>query len=216
MRQATARKRGRPPKLSAEQILDAAEALPLREVSMRTVAQRLGAPPSSLYHHFPTRDALVMALAGRMFEQAKLPVFERNHWERWLVTVAGMLHDICVEIGFARFADMTSLTRQAVAAFSEPVLGHLEEIDIDDGQKAILWSAIINLAIGCALQTSLHLERTEEVEASKQQLLLDKDFRESFPRMTALLISGDFDNWRPMLEKQISMLCAGLKQSGRS
>ncbi|GAA5500776.1 hypothetical protein Dxin01_00501 [Deinococcus xinjiangensis] len=58
-----------PAKLSAEPILDAAQQLleteGLDALSMRSLAQRLGVRPSSLYRHFESREVLLRALGDR-------------------------------------------------------------------------------------------------------------------------------------------------------
>lgn len=48
----------------------------LQGSSMRDIAGRIGIAQSSLYNHFPTRDALVMAVMERNFEALDLPAAE--------------------------------------------------------------------------------------------------------------------------------------------
>ncbi|MEZ0051645.1 AcrR family transcriptional regulator [Mycobacterium sp. MAA66] len=71
-------KRRRAPRGSGEQlgdeILDAATELLMetghaKEVSIRSVAQRVGVTPPSIYLHFADKDALLDAVCGRYFEQ---------------------------------------------------------------------------------------------------------------------------------------------------
>lgn len=71
-------KRRRAPRGSGErlrdEILDAATELLLqtgnaKEVSIRSVAQRVGVTPPSIYLHFADKDALLDAVCGRYFEQ---------------------------------------------------------------------------------------------------------------------------------------------------
>ncbi|ABF43429.1 transcriptional regulator, TetR family [Candidatus Koribacter versatilis Ellin345] len=46
-------------------------------VSMRRVAKAVGITPMAIYHHYPTREALLQAVTGREFE--RLGAFMRAH-----------------------------------------------------------------------------------------------------------------------------------------
>lgn len=76
-------RRGRPSRLSRELIL--AEALvvltetPLNEFSLSLVAKRVGATVMSLYTYFPSRDALLLALAEDVFRRFEAPA-PAEHW----------------------------------------------------------------------------------------------------------------------------------------
>ncbi len=63
--------RGRPPKLSATQIIEAARdvltELPAEAFALGRVAERLGAPVTSLYNYFPNRFTLLAAVAETLF-----------------------------------------------------------------------------------------------------------------------------------------------------
>jgi AcrR family transcriptional regulator len=84
---APARGRGRPRRLAREDVLDAAEdllgAAGVGAISMRSVADRLGCPPMTLYSAFPSKRDLLDALAERLlgrhdaFPDPTLPLPER-------------------------------------------------------------------------------------------------------------------------------------------
>jgi AcrR family transcriptional regulator len=68
----TAPRRGRPPRASREQIIDAAVAL-LREapddpLTMARVGNAVGLTPMALYRHFKDRDELMDEVVGRIGE----------------------------------------------------------------------------------------------------------------------------------------------------
>ncbi len=67
----------RRPALSRKMIIAAAAAVADREgvtaVSMRSVAKELGVEAMSLYHHVPSKDALLDDLADWVFERIELP-----------------------------------------------------------------------------------------------------------------------------------------------
>jgi TetR/AcrR family tetracycline transcriptional repressor len=66
----SARGRGRPPRLSREQILDAAvsliQAAPSENLTIRRVAAAVGATPMSLYRYFAGHEELLHAVAERV------------------------------------------------------------------------------------------------------------------------------------------------------
>ncbi len=80
----TAKRRGRPPKLSREQVLDAALRLLRRHgqggVTMRAVAEALGVAPMSLYTHVRDKADLLVGVAGCALESLNLEVGKRPSW----------------------------------------------------------------------------------------------------------------------------------------
>lgn len=62
--------------LSRERVVDAAEALVVDEgfdrLSLRTLAQRLGVAPMTLYRYVGTKEELLGALADRMLEDLEI------------------------------------------------------------------------------------------------------------------------------------------------
>ena len=65
------RLRGRPPKLSSGRIIEAAGEIlaevPADEFTLARVAERLGAPLTSIHNYFPNRFTLISAFAEEMF-----------------------------------------------------------------------------------------------------------------------------------------------------
>lgn len=78
------RRRGRPSRLSREAVVDAALALladvPLEGFSMALLAKRLGAGVMSLYTYFPSRDALLLAVAEDIYRRFERPP-PREVWQ---------------------------------------------------------------------------------------------------------------------------------------
>ncbi|MCP3166426.1 TetR/AcrR family transcriptional regulator [Myxococcus qinghaiensis] len=68
---------GRPPRLSLPLVTEAATELVresgLRKLSMRAVAERIGATPMALYNHVGDREELVSRVVEHIFEQLVLP-----------------------------------------------------------------------------------------------------------------------------------------------
>lgn len=88
-----ARGRGRPAKLSREQIIDRAlkliERSPGQKITMTGVAKALGTAPMSLYTHVQHRDDLMDGIAERVMGQIDLSLAADAPWEdnvrEWLM-----------------------------------------------------------------------------------------------------------------------------------
>src|SRR3954470_8344091 len=91
-----AQTRGRPranePKLSRDQILDAALALlaeaGLGALTMRALARRLGIDPMALYHYFADKEALLGAAADRSFAALRPRMPRTGDWRARLRALA--------------------------------------------------------------------------------------------------------------------------------
>jgi TetR/AcrR family tetracycline transcriptional repressor len=95
---------GRPradePGLSRERILAAALALVdehgLAALTMRRLAERLGADPMSLYHHLPNKAAIVSGLVRAVFAEMRLPEPGAGEWPEQVRAWAGAYRDLAV------------------------------------------------------------------------------------------------------------------------
>jgi AcrR family transcriptional regulator len=78
-------RRGRPPRASRQQIVDAAVAL-LREapddtLTMARVAQSVGLTPMALYRHFKDRDALMDEVVGQILIERNASIPRDGPWQ---------------------------------------------------------------------------------------------------------------------------------------
>lgn len=88
-------RRGRPPRLSRQQIVAAAADMlvadPDAQLTIGSVAEAVGAAPMSLYRHFDDRDDLVAAVAGHVFSDARIPLAAGTPWQdevhAWMTAV---------------------------------------------------------------------------------------------------------------------------------
>ncbi|MER6615940.1 TetR/AcrR family transcriptional regulator [Streptomyces xantholiticus] len=91
---------GRPPRLSQEAILTAAERIldedGPEKLSMRRLAQELSSTAMALYHHVRDKDELLLLLLERHAEQFPRPELPTEPRER-LIAASQVLHDILAE-----------------------------------------------------------------------------------------------------------------------
>jgi AcrR family transcriptional regulator len=83
--------------LSRERIIEAATALldadGLEAVSTRRLAAELGVRGPSLYHHFPTKDAILDAVANGIVEKVNVSYFTTHDWPEALRLWGHSFHD---------------------------------------------------------------------------------------------------------------------------
>jgi TetR/AcrR family tetracycline transcriptional repressor len=80
-----AARRGRPPRATPEQIIDAAVALVLAEpdepLTMARVANAVGLTPMALYRHFKDRDELMDEVVGRILMERNAAIPREGPWQ---------------------------------------------------------------------------------------------------------------------------------------
>jgi AcrR family transcriptional regulator len=74
---------GRPPRIDRAAIAQAASEIPLDELTLRSVAERLGVSVPGLYHYVSGRDDLLKLAAEQSASRLVLPVDNGQHWAVW-------------------------------------------------------------------------------------------------------------------------------------
>ncbi len=89
------RRTGGPPVgLTREAILAAADTFVLADLSMPALAATLGVSHPALYHYFPTKAALVSALAEAALLKVRLPDIDGRDWRELIVEAATAMHGV--------------------------------------------------------------------------------------------------------------------------
>src|SRR4051794_38294622 len=91
-------RRGRPPKFSREQIVEAVAAMlladPATPLTIARAAEAVGAKPMSLYRHFADRDDLVAAVTQRLFAETRVGLSADASWQEevagWMLAIYRM------------------------------------------------------------------------------------------------------------------------------
>jgi AcrR family transcriptional regulator len=89
-------RRGRPPRIDRAAIAQAAGEIPLSDLSLRSVADRLGVSVPGLYHYVQGRDELFALAAEQSVRRLPLPVDRDQHWAVWLYEWAGYIRSAFV------------------------------------------------------------------------------------------------------------------------
>src|SRR5688500_14413994 len=91
------RRRGRPPTLSRESILRAADSIPLDEMTMPRLAEVLGVTDRAIYYWFASREELLQALAADLLAALVPPKTEGKTWQDWLVELGQHMRQFLID-----------------------------------------------------------------------------------------------------------------------
>ncbi|MDN3357583.1 TetR family transcriptional regulator [Actinomadura sp. DC4] len=83
---------GRPPRIDRAAIARAAGEIPLEELTLRSVAERLGVSVPGLYHYVSGRDDLLRLAAEQSALRMTLPTDRGQHWAVWFYEWADYIH----------------------------------------------------------------------------------------------------------------------------
>ena len=86
-------RRGRPPQLTREQIVQVVARLPAGQLSMALVAEELGVSASGLYHHVKGRDELLEIAANSAAQDLQPPADTGQHWSEWWIEYCTVMRE---------------------------------------------------------------------------------------------------------------------------
>jgi TetR/AcrR family tetracycline transcriptional repressor len=108
-----ARPRGRPARISREQIVAAAREVGVDELRMSDVARALDVAPAALYHHVRDRDELLGLVAAQVLEETAYDQWipsDESPWQDWLRAYAVAFRTAAIENAtLFRYVRLTTL-----------------------------------------------------------------------------------------------------------
>jgi TetR/AcrR family tetracycline transcriptional repressor len=141
-------RRGRPPRATPEQIVDAAVALvhaePTEPLTMARVANAVGLTPMALYRHFKDRDELMDAVVGQILMERNAAIPRVGPWQDQLrAWVLGGLEYLvpCAQIVQVVFAGGSSRWLHDAATLAR-ILEQAGFTDDDDLADMQVWIAL--------------------------------------------------------------------------
>lgn len=90
-RSAPQARRGRPPKVGRERIVDAAVRLGLDSFTMLGLAEDLGISPATLYSHVAGRDEVIALVESRLHGTIREFATDATEWRGWLADFAALV-----------------------------------------------------------------------------------------------------------------------------
>lgn len=172
----TARRgRGRPPRLSRDQIVGAAIDLLEREpdttLTLKRVAEAAGSTPMALYRYFPDRDELLQAMADRVMADIQPTTPTGDTWQEqvrsWMRNGRDRLRP------YAQLLPSMAATRQPVGL---PALARLARIlrplDLGEDDLALAVILISSTTLSHALYETRRRPPEQTVPALREALTL--------------------------------------------
>ena len=203
-------KRGRPAKLSREQILECA--LQLLEqgpdkVTISGVARALGAAPMSLYTHVKNRDDLLLGLSNRVLGRVVLDFDPAASWQQQVRSWLAQVHD-----QLSRYPQVASLLGEAKALSPEWLRIHavliraLQKAGFEGAELSSMavWlgqMAVSDIMINAPEHDQLKPEAVEEAMAS-----VDEADRESFATILPYVVETHSNLFAFMVEQAMARL----------
>jgi AcrR family transcriptional regulator len=174
--EAQARKPGRRPRVSREQVLDAALELAdeggLTAVTMASVGARLGVEAMSLYRHIGNKEEMLDGLVDRVFSEIEVPKDPRD-WRDAMRRRAVSVHDALGRHPWAiGLMESRAQPGPATLGHHDAMVGILLTAGFNGRQATRLYNLLDSYIYGFALQeATLPFSSPDEMEAASEQIM---------------------------------------------
>jgi AcrR family transcriptional regulator len=129
-------------------------AIGIPNLTMKAVADALGVSDAALYHHFPSRDALITAVVDASVRGAAFPEDRGQGWREWMTEFAGALRDLLLaNPGAAAFGAVRGPTSPEQVELVARAVGVLRRSGFDAAEAAMIYSLVSSYVI-----SSVHAE----------------------------------------------------------
>jgi AcrR family transcriptional regulator len=190
------RTRGRPPRISREQIVAAARSIATADLTMQAVADALGVTRKALHYYVGDRAGLLTLMVLDQFERELAPVElpTGDDWQATLRAYAVAYRDGLIRVGVGDhatdFTQLRGLSTSAALALADRVLETLLAAGLGPDSARRGLTAASNIAQSAAqtvvAQTAsgAHRHRAETTEA------LARESRDAYPALRRVLASA--------------------------
>ena len=172
---------GRPARISRADIIAEARKIPAKELSLSLIARRLGVKTPSLYNHFESRQALLVALSAELATQLKVRAPDPGHWRKWLAATAGDLYEFYVANPVILEMESSQLVANVVVPIMEAAMETLQEAGFEPVDSLLVWGAVVGVAVLEAQSAQMEPDKATARTAGAEHTLAGKSVR--FPRV---------------------------------
>src|ERR671914_2381584 len=199
MEQPTTRRAGRKPKVSREQVLDAALELAdeggLAAVTMANVGAQLGVEAMSLYRHIGNKEEMLDGLVDRVFAEIEVPA-DATDWRDALRRRAVSAHDALRRHSWAiGLMESRAQPGPATLGHHDAMVGILFRAGFDGRGATRVYNLLDSYIYGFALQeATLPFSSPGEMAAMSEQMLARlADVYPNLARIQRELVASGFD-----------------------
>jgi AcrR family transcriptional regulator len=183
------RRPGRKPRVSREQVLDAALALAdesgLAAVTMASVGARLGVEAMSLYRHIGNKEEMLDGLVDRVFAEIEVPA-DASDWREVLRRRAVSSHDALTRHPWAiGLMESRAQPGPATLGHHDAMLALLFRAGFDGRSAVRVYNLLDSYIYGFALQeATLPFSSQEEMASLSEQMLAA--MADAYPNLAAV------------------------------
>lgn len=201
-----ARKRRKRPALSRELIAAEAMALVdeggLEALSFRALGKRLGCEAMSLYHYFPSKQHLYDALVSICLAETPVPP-PGPPWRERMRALCLAYRDTAIRhAGFAPILFTHRLNHAEGLAWLDEVVGILENGDLPDARRAVLFRVLSYYLTGASLDEALGYARGP---SAAEPVPFEEASRE-YPRIMAIGAHFGRENHLAFFEEGLELI----------
>jgi TetR/AcrR family tetracycline transcriptional repressor len=149
-------RRGRPPRIWRAQILAEAQKLPMAELTMQRLADRLGVRRAAVHRHFSSREALIAAVGEQALASFQPKPIDAAHWRAWLKEAFVQLIDFMRQNPFVLALRSWDQSVWAILPFAEAAAETLVKAGFSEEEALHLWRMTFHYAFSaaCSIQAS--------------------------------------------------------------
>lgn len=206
---------GRPQKVDQEKIIQAALELGVANISMRTVADRLGVSPTALYRYVDSSDALLDACINEFCQRIVLPDSELD-WQEYLLELGFVYRQALLSMpGISAYGRKFGPTTPAAFKIIDTVLGVLIRGGFEPVQAWSAFTLIGSYAFSTVQnqENYLALEHQNGTGGYKIMRLQTEELKE-IPYLARALYDlrnePGFPNFEQRYAEQLKCLVAGI------
>jgi TetR/AcrR family transcriptional regulator, tetracycline repressor protein len=187
----TVSRAGRPPRLTANQVVTEARRIAAQQgvqnLTMRRLAAALGVLPNALYTYFPDKDAILDAVLDDLLGDVKRSD-PRRSWRRALASLMGSYRQILLEQpGLIALTVSRPMYGPNALRLREDILGLLRQGRLDDGDVVSAFLALFAYTTGfVAFETARVPGKRDAQQRAHGRRLHASLPEETFPNSRAL------------------------------
>nr|WP_246101356.1 TetR/AcrR family transcriptional regulator [Streptomyces cyaneus] len=214
------RKRGRPPRIAAEQIVDVARRIIQEEgveaVSMRRVAKEVGATPMALYNHVRDKDELLLLTLRGMAAAFPRPPLPSDPRERILTTAVHMHAILSEMVWVIDVLSLGDLTDKDALWMPEEIIDSAVSCGLTPTQALHAYRTIWYVVYGALVFQRADARRAADPERRPFfPTFLTEEDAAALPRMTELAANWEEIKGRYDIAEQLEAVVDGLLRKRR-